>query len=71
MEAGISQARGVTRAEALKKVDKTKGEEKDRQHRLIVEYDRRSFPALATILWNNFEAAIARDTLFSQTLLDS
>ena len=66
VEAGISRARAVTREEALRRVDKGAGEEKDRQHRLIVEYDRRSCPALATILKNNYEAAAARDTRFTK-----
>jgi hypothetical protein len=67
VQAGISRARGITRAEALRRVDKDEAKigGKDRQHRLIVEYDRRSCPVLATILKNNYEAAAARDTRFS------
>ena len=64
VEAGIAKARAVSRANAIKRVEKVRGEEKERQHRLIVEYDRRSCPALATILKNNYEAATARDARF-------
>ena len=42
---------------------KARGEE-ERQHRLIVEYDRRSCSALPTILKNNYDAATARDARF-------
>ena len=35
-----------------------------RQHRLIVEFDRRTSPALGRILENNYEAACARDSRF-------
>ena len=62
--AGIQRARSVPRLEALKKVEKmagVPGEKEARQHRLIVEYDRRSSPALAQILKNNYEAACSRD----------
>ena len=64
VKAGIAKARAVSRANAIKRVEKVLGEEKERQHRLIVEYDRRSCPALATILKNNYEAATARDARF-------
>ena len=67
VEAGISRARAVTREEALRRVDKGGGGETDRQHRPIVEYDRRSCPTLATVLNNNYEAAAARDDRFSRT----
>ena len=66
VQAGISRARAVTRKEALRRVIKRE-ELKNRQHRLIVEYDRRSCPALAAILVNNYEAAGARDARFPQT----
>ena len=64
--AGIQRARDVPRAEALKKVDKESEEEECRQHRLIVEFDRRSSPALGEILRNNHEAACSRDSRFRQ-----
>ena len=63
IEAGITRAREVPRLEALKKVErKEEGEAGEgRQHHLIVEYDRRSSPALGQILKNNYEAACNRD----------
>ena len=63
VEAGIAKATAVSRADAIKRVEKVRGEE-ERQHRLIVKYDRRSCPALATILKSNYEAATARDARF-------
>ena len=66
VQAGIARARAVTRPEALKKVEKAE-EEEDRQHRMIVEYDRRSCPALSAILKNNYEAAVAWDARFART----
>ena len=63
VEAGIAKATAVSRVDAIKRVEKVRGEE-ERQHRLIVEYDRRSCPALATILKNNYDAATARDARF-------
>ena len=72
IEAGIQRARLVPRSEALKKVEKGAGGPGDvaRQHRLIVEFDRRSSPALGQVLKNNYEAAAQRDarfkTLFSK-----
>ena len=63
VEAGIRRAREVERTEALKKVERRSGGETEgRQHHLIVEYDRRSSPALGQILRNNYEAACNRDT---------
>ena len=63
VDAGIRRAREVPRREALKKVERGGGESVEgRQHRLIVEFDRRSSPALAQVLKNNFEAACNRDT---------
>ena len=59
VEAGIAKARAVSRLDAIKKVEMTRGEGSERQHRLIIEYDRRSCPALATILKNNYDAATA------------
>lgn len=57
---GISQARAVTRAEALRKVPK--GPDKvGRQHRLIVTYDRRSSPGLGAILKSNYESMLSQD----------
>ena len=64
VEAGIAKATAVSRVDAIKRVEKVQGKE-ERQHRLIVEYDRRSCPALATILKNNYDAATARDARFS------
>ena len=34
---------------------------------MIVEYDRRSCPTIATILRNTYEAAAAKDSRFSLT----
>ena len=59
IQAGISKARAVPRLEALKKVKKK--EQIERRHYLIVEYDRRSSPALAQILKSNYDAACYRD----------
>ena len=65
VQAGIQRAREVPRNVALEKVNKNdKSEENGRQHRLIVQYDRRSSPALGTILRNNYEAACNRDSRF-------
>lgn len=65
VEAGIRRAREVPRSEALKKAERRKDQEEDgRQHRLIVEFDRRSSPALGQILKNNYEAACNRDARF-------
>ena len=62
IEAGIARAKAVPRIEALKKVDKQQKQgEKGRQHRLIVEWDRRSSPALAEILKRNYQEMVARD----------
>jgi hypothetical protein len=58
--AGIDRAKAVARVEALKKVDK-KEEEEGRQHRLVVEWDRRSSPALAGILETNYKEMVGRD----------
>ena len=72
VEAGIRRAREVPRLEALKKVDRGGGGEAEegRQHHLIVEYDRRSCPALGQILRSNYQAACSRDarmkTLFKK-----
>ena len=50
----------MTREEALRKV--VGGVvEGSRQNRLIVEYDRRSSPALKTVLENNYQQMVARD----------
>ena len=49
----------MSRSDALKKVEKVDHEEDGHQHRLIVEYDRRSSSALGEIL-RNYEAACYR-----------
>ena len=65
VDAGIHRARMVERSEALKKVENRKSLSPGvRQHRLIVEFDRRTSPALGRILENNYEAACARDARF-------
>ena len=67
IDAGIERARRVERSEALKKVEKKpEGNEEGRQHRLIVEYDRRTGPALRQTLHNNYEAAANRDIRFKK-----
>ena len=58
--AGIARARAVTREEDLKKVVRAEAKG-SRQHRLIVEYDRRSSPALSTVLEANYQQMLARD----------
>ena len=68
IDAGIQRAREVPRSEALKKVEKVDRSEDSRQHRLIVEYDRRSSPALGEILRNNHEAACQRDSRFRKLI---
>ena len=62
--AGVRRAREVQRSDALKKVERSEGGETEGGQRyLIVEYDRRSSPALlGQILKNNYEAACNRDT---------
>ena len=67
VQAGIQRAREVSKPVALEKVEKedVAGGEHVRQQRLIVEYDRRSSPALGKILLRNYEAAGARDSRFT------
>ena len=57
---GIEKAKAVPREEAIKKVAKQQSREA-RQHRLVTEYDRRSSPALASILKSNHQEMINRD----------
>jgi hypothetical protein len=68
VQAGIQRAREVPRVVALEKVEKEEvaAGERVRQHRLIVQFDRRSSPALGTILLNNYGAAGARDSRFTK-----
>ena len=66
IDAGISRARAVPREDALKKVTR-KQDELGRQHRLIVEWDHRSSPALAGILRNNYEQMVNRDQRLGRT----
>ena len=56
VDAGIRRAKEVPRDQALEKVERPVGgqEEDGRQHRLVVEFDRRSCPALGQILRNNY-----------------
>ena len=61
ISAGIDRARAVPREEALKKVARKEDEEGARQHHLIVEYDRRSSPALAAVLENNYQQMVNKD----------
>ena len=61
ISAGIDRARAVPREEALKKVARKEDEEVGRQHHLIVEYDRRSSPALASVLENNYQQMVSKD----------
>ena len=61
ISAGISRARAVTREEALRRAVRRRGQEGSRQHRLVVEYDRRSSPALATVLEANYQQMVGRD----------
>ena len=50
----------MSREEALRQV--VRGEEEgSRQHRLIVEYDRRSSPALSAVLQNNYQQMVGKD----------
>ena len=58
--AGIAKAKAVQRGDALKKVVKDQQDE-CRQHRLIVEYDRRSSPPVKEILESNYMGMVARD----------
>ena len=60
IQAGIARARAVPREEALKKVEKRQ-EGGGRQHRLVVEYDRRSSPALVTVLEANYQQMVGKD----------
>ena len=66
VDAGIQRAKEVPRDQALEKVERPLAgqEEGGRQHRLVVEFDRRSCPALGQILRNNYEAACSRDARF-------
>ena len=62
MQAGIAKTRKVTREEALQKVVKVRDEQEEgRQHRLIVEYDRRSSHTLAKVLAKNYQQMVRRD----------
>jgi hypothetical protein len=65
IQAGIARARAVPRAEALKKVERP--QEPGRQHRLVVTYDRRSSPALGSILENNYQQMVAQDQRLGRT----
>ena len=58
--AGIAKAKAVPRKEALNKVKKLQGSN-SRQHRLVTEYDRRSSPAIASVLKVNYEQLVRRD----------
>ena len=66
IQAGISRAKAVDREDALKKVEK-KQEDQGRQHRLIVEWDHRSSPALGNILNNNYQQMVGRDQRLGRT----
>ena len=50
----------MTREDALRKVERPT--EVGRQHRLVITYDRRSSPALGSVLRNNYEQMV-RQTL--------
>ena len=65
IEAGIARARAVTREDALRKV--ATQQEVGRQHRLVVTYDRRSSPALGTILQGNYEQMVRQDLRMGRT----
>ena len=64
--AGIAKAKAVHRGDALKKVVKEQ-QEVSRQHRLIVEYDRRSSPPVKEILESNYMGMVARDKRTGKT----
>ena len=64
--AGIAKAKAVQRGDALKKVMKEQ-QEVTRQHRLIVEYDRRSSPPVRDILESNYMGMVARDKRMGKT----
>ena len=64
--AGIARAKAVQRGDALKKVMKEQ-QEVTRQHRLIVEYDRRSSPPVRDILESNYMGMVARDKRMGKT----
>ena len=62
VQVGINKARAVPRETALKRVEKNMGEgEGGRQHRLIVEYDRRRGPLLREVLEDKYNQMIERD----------
>ena len=65
IQAGINRAREVTREEALRKV--VRPPEVGRQHRLVVTYDRRSSPALGSVLKNNYEQMVRQDLRLGRT----
>ena len=52
---------GITRAKAVPRKVSKQVEEGNRQHRLIVEWERRSSPALAGVLDTNFKEMVSRD----------
>ena len=65
VEAARLRATLIPRSEALKKV--VKGETNDgRQHRLVCRYDRRTGPALRSVMEDSYQAAKARDVRFSR-----
>ena len=72
VDAGILRAKEEPRDQTLERVERpmvgqgVEGLEGGRQHRLVVEFDRRSCPALGQILRNNYEAACSRDTRFRE-----
>ena len=64
--AGITKAKAVQRGDALKKVMKEQ-QVVTRQHRLIVEYYRRSSPPVKEILESNYMGMVARDKRMGKT----
>ena len=54
----------MTREEALRSAERGRGTGEEggpRQHRLIVEYDRRTGPMLREVLENNYNQTVDRD----------
>ena len=62
--AGINKAKAMTRKEALKSAERGRGWKKEkgpRQHRLIIEYDRRTGHIFKEALENNYRQMIEED----------
>ena len=61
VEDGIKKALGISREEALKRVEEKK--KVGRRHKFICEYDPRTSKHVADTLWKNYQAMVDSDVL--------